>query len=69
MEMFTLKRSKNAWVACCRACGHEQALAIPLEQQVLQNGFNVSCERCPSEEVHVSIPAPAETAVTGTDFA
>lgn len=61
MEMFTLKRSTSAWLACCRACGHEQALPTPAPDAqtggaAADTGINIRCERCPSEEAYFALP-------------
>lgn len=50
MEMFTLKQKDLAWVVCCRACGHEQALPSSALESDLAEGVAIQCERCPNEE-------------------
>ncbi|WFF42412.1 hypothetical protein EVC62_13340 [Salinicola endophyticus] len=59
MDMFTLKQTHDHWIACCRACGHEQALPETSAAQMPVEGVAIQCERCPSQEPCVY---PNETA-------
>lgn len=59
MEMFTVKQSESSLMACCRACGHEQPLPTTTTDAEEQKAISIKCERCPSEDAYVSVPAPS----------
>ncbi|MDH4572617.1 hypothetical protein CUR86_09195 [Salinicola acroporae] len=65
MEMFTVKQSESSLMACCRACGHEQPLPMTSPDAEEQAAVSIKCERCPSEDAYVAVPAPTD-AVTET---
>ncbi|WP_251976837.1 hypothetical protein [Salinicola avicenniae] len=58
MDMFTLTRSSDRWVACCRACGHEQTLPDDDRLADAAQGYEIQCERCPGRETYLSMPPP-----------
>ncbi|KFF50146.1 hypothetical protein GY26_03760 [Gammaproteobacteria bacterium MFB021] len=64
MDMFTLTQTNDRWIACCRACGHEQALPEAGTPQILAEGVAIQCERCPSQEPCVY---PEESAAAPID--
>lgn len=63
MEMFTVTQSESSLMACCRACGHEQPLTLTRSDAEQQMAVSIKCERCPSEDAYVAVPASATTAV------
>lgn len=62
MDMFTVKQTGSNWLACCRACGHEQVLPRLTEGGSV-DGMSVKCERCPSEENQLSLPNTSPAAI------
>ncbi len=69
MEMFTLKQRGTAWMVCCRACGHEQALPPSITESELADRLTVKCERCPSEEPQFHFTATVAAASTSDAMA